>query len=420
MCKESLRLFNNKFGTLLEREMHLATIIPLVDLKIQHHQIGLEIDSAIRRVLERGEFILGEEVEAFEEEFARFCEIKHAVGVASGTDALVLTLLGLGIGPGHVVLTTPLTFVSTVAAVLRVGAHVEFIDIDPVSYNIDATQLEEFFAVRTKQTTDGVIETRTGYRVSVMLPVHLYGQPADMDRICALAQRYRIAVVEDAAQAHGARYKGRRVGTFGAAGAFSFYPSKNLGAYGDGGAVVTNDPDLAARLRSLRNQGRRGNRYEHVAEGLNSRLDALQAAILRVKLRYLDGWNKARREAARRYDTLLGGLDCIRIPEIPAGTDSVYHLYVIRAHERSSLQQVLESRGIRTGIHYPIPVPLQPAYRRLGIAEGMYPASESAAREVLSIPMFPEIQEEQQRVVCQAITAWANDRPALARAPRGY
>lgn len=395
--------------------MRPSTIIPLVDLKIQYHQIGLEIDSAIHRVLERSEFILGDEVEAFEEEFAYFCEVKHAVGVASGTDALVLALLGLGIGPGHVVLTTPLTFVSTVAAVLRVGAHVEFIDIDPVSYNIDPTQLEEFFAVRTKQTADGVIETRTGYRVSAMLPVHLYGQPADMDRICALAQRYRIAVVEDAAQAHGARYKGRRVGTFGAAGTFSFYPSKNLGACGDGGAVVTNDPDLAARLRSLRNQGRRGNRYEHVAEGLNSRLDALHAAILRVKLRYLERWNVARREAARRYDTLLGGLDCIRTPGIPAGIDSVYHLYVIRAHERSNLQQALESKGIRTGIHYPIPVPLQPAYRRLGIAEGMYPASETAAREVLSIPMFPEIQEEQQRVVCRAITAWANDRPALGR-----
>lgn len=395
--------------------MRPSTIIPLVDLKIQYHQIGLEIDSAIHRVLERSEFILGDEVEAFEEEFACFCEVKHAVGVASGTDALVLALLALGVGPGHVVLTTPLTFVSTVAAVLRVGAHVEFIDIDPVSYNIDATQLEEFFAVRTKQTTDGVIETRTGYRVSAMLPVHLYGQPADMDRICALAQRYRIAVVEDAAQAHGAHYKGRRVGTFGAAGAFSFYPSKNLGACGDGGAVVTNDPDLAARLRSLRNQGRRGNKYEHVVEGLNSRLDALQAAILRVKLRYLEGWNEARREAARRYDTLLGGLDCIRTPGISAGTDSVYHLYVIRAHERSSLQQALESRGIRTGIHYPIPVPLQPAYRHLGIAEEMYPASETAAREVLSIPMFPEIQEEQQRVVCQAITAWASDRPSMGR-----
>ena len=395
--------------------MRMIATIPFVDLRVQYHQIKPEIDSAIHRVLARGEFILGEEVEAFEEEFAHFCETRHAVGVASGTDALVLALLALGVGPGHIVLTTPFTFVSTVAAVLRVGARVEFLDIDPVSYNIDPTGLERFFAMRTKVTTDGVIDTRTGNRVSVILPVHLYGQPAEMGSICALAERYRIPVVEDAAQAHGARYKGRRVGTFGSAGAFSFYPSKNLGAYGDGGAVVTNDPDLAARLRSLRNQGRRG-KYEHVVEGLNSRLDALQAAILRVKLDYLEAWNEARRKAARRYDTLLGGLDCIRTPGILAGAEPAYHLYVIRVQERNSLQEALESRGIRTGIHYPIPVPLQPAYRRLGIREGMFGLSESAAQEVLSIPMFPEILEEQQRVVCQAITAWANNRPPLARA----
>ncbi len=388
----------------------MSNAVPFVDLSAQYRQDEKAIDDAVRRILARGDFILGEDVERFEEEFAQYCEVQHAVGVANGTDALVLALQALGIGHGQMVLTTPLTYVSTADAVSRLGARVEFVDIHPASFNMDPARLEDFFKARIKETAGGVIDRTTGLRVGAILPVHLYGQPADMDLICGLAQRYQIPVVEDCAQAHGARYKGRRVGTFGIISAFSFYPSKNLGACGDGGAIVTDDPQLAASVRSLRIQGRRG-KYEHMAIGLNSRLDTLHAAVLRIKLRRLDSWNEARRQAARRYDVLLGGIKGIQVPSWILGNEPVYHLYVLRAKEREGLQQALAAKGIGTGIHYPIPVHRQPAYQHLGFSEGAFPVAEQSAREVLSLPMFPEIQDGQQRQVADAIASWAKDRP---------
>lgn len=358
--------------------------IPLIDLKAQYAAIKDEIDTAIRRVLESSQFILGPEVEQFEQEFARFCGTAHAVGTSSGTSALHLALLACGVQPGHEVITVSYTFIAVAESISHMGAHPVFVDIDPESYTIDPAKIEAAITPRTR----------------AIITVHLYGQCADMQPILEIARRHNLIVIEDAAQAHGAEYKDQSVGSIGDIGCFSFYPGKNLGAYGDGGMIVTNDPEKANLARLLRNHGRR-TKYEHLTEGYNYRLDALQAAILRVKLKHLPDWNERRRSVAHHYNELLGGLP-IRLPI--EHFMHVYHLYVIRSAQRDKLSLYLRNLGISTGIHYPIPLHLQPAYRNHPQAgQGRFPVTEQCAGEVLSLPMYPELTEEQIVTVSEAI-----------------
>jgi dTDP-4-amino-4,6-dideoxygalactose transaminase len=350
--------------------------VPFVDLKAQYRTIANEIDSAIAGVVQRTDFILGEEVAAFESDFADFIGVKHAVGVGSGLAALELALRAYGIGAGDEVITTANTYVATVLAIKAVGARPILVDVDPLTYNMDPTAFSAAITPRTR----------------AVIPVHLYGQPADLDRICAIAQRHNLLLIEDAAQAHGARYKGKRAGSFGHAAGFSFYPGKNLGAYGDGGTVVTNDGAVAEKLRQLRNYGQRV-KYYHDVYGTNSRLDTIQAAILRVKLRHLDGWNAARRAHADAYRRLLAGHD-LGLPGTAEGVEHVYHLYVVRSEGRDQLQAALSSRGVSTGIHYPVPIHLLKACADLEYPQGTFPVTEGAAKTILSLPMFAELTDE--------------------------
>ncbi len=372
--------------------------IPLVDLKAQYLSIKDEMDAAIQRVVDSTSFILGPDVRAFEEEFARFCGVQHAVGVDSGTAALHLAFLVCDIGPGDEVITTPHTFIATIGMLGRVGARPVFVDIDPRTYNMDPARIEAAITGRTK----------------AILPVHLYGQPAEMDPILEIADRHGLKVIEDAAQAHGAEYKGQRVGSMGHVAIFSFYPGKNLGAYGDAGAVVTDDGEIAEKVRLLRNHGRR-EKYEHLLQGFNYRIDTLQAAILRAKLAHLEEWNEARRRYAATYRELLSDLDLV-LPYEPEHVRAVYHLFVIRLagsllQERDALREHLKARGISTGIHYPIPLHLQPAYRHLGYKKGDFPITEECARQVLSLPIYPELTRAQMEEVAQAIKEFLESGP---------
>lgn len=360
-------------------------MIPFVDLKAQYHSIKDEIDAAIARVLESSQFVLGDEVAAFEEEFAAYCGARYGIAVNSGTSALHLALLAAGIGPGDEVITVPFTFVATVAAICYTGARPVFVDIEPRSYTMDVNQLEGAITKRTK----------------AILPVHLYGQPADMDPILEIARRHGLIVIEDAAQAHGAEYKSRRVGSIGDCGCFSFYPSKNLGAYGEGGMVVTNNPDYARTIRMLRDWGAE-RKYHHVLKGYNYRMDGFQGAILLVKLRHLEAWTEACRAHAARYNELLAEND-VQTPEEMPYARHVYHVYAIRTSHRETLQQALHDKGIHTGIHYPIPVHLQEAYADLGYQPGGFTHSEQAASEVLSLPMYAEIADAQIEIVSAAV-----------------
>lgn len=360
--------------------------IPFVDLKQQYHEIKAELQQAIEGVLEGGRFVGGEAVECFEQEFAQYCGVRFAAGVGSGTEALHLALLACGVGHGHEVITVPNTFIGTAEAITLTGAKPVFVDIDPETYTMDTTQIEGAITERTK----------------AIIPVHLYGQPASMEPILGIAERNKLLVIEDAAQAHGAVYEGKKVGGLGAAACFSFYPTKNLGAYGEGGAVVTDDEEIVQRVMMLRDHGSR-QKYHHEMEGMNSRLDTLQAAILRVKLRYVDRWNQQRGERASLYDTLLNDAQGVVCPTVREGCSHVYHLYVIRTKERDRLREHLESRGILTGIHYPIPLHLQPAYGYLGIGEGAYPVTELAAKEIVSLPLYPELSREDLEAVAGEI-----------------
>ena len=351
----------------------MTTSISLVDLKAAYRRLQTEIDAATARVMSSGWYILGPEVAAFESEFAAYLGVEQAVGVASGTDAVLLALRALGIGPGDEVITVAHTAVATVAAIELAGATPRLVDIDAATYTLDPAQLAAAITPRTR----------------AVVPVHLYGAPADMDAVLAVAHAHGLLIVEDCAQAHGARYRGRMVGALGDAAAFSFYPTKNLGALGDGGAVATNRPEVAERLRLLRQYGWR-ERYVSDVTGTNSRLDELQAAILRVRLRHLDEENEARRRLAARYDAALAGLP-ITLPTARADDRAVYHLYVIRTAVRDALAAHLRARGIGTGVHYPVPVHRQPAYAHLGCGPGSLPATEAAAAEVLSLPMYPDL-----------------------------
>jgi dTDP-4-amino-4,6-dideoxygalactose transaminase len=350
--------------------------VPCVDLGAHYASIAGELEEATIRLLRSTDYILGWEVERFEEEFAAYCGAHHGVGVDSGTSALELALRACEIGPGDEVITAANTFIATALAVSYTGATPVLVDVNPCTYTIDVARMPEAITSRTK----------------AIIPVHLYGQPADMDPILELASKYGLRVIEDACQAHGARYKGRPVGSLGDAAAFSFYPSKNLGACGDGGMVVTNDEKLADSVRVLRNYGQRA-KYHHVVPGFNRRLDTLQAGLLRVKLRHLDAWNTARRQHAAMYSRLLAG----SAVETPAEADyarAVWHQYVIRCAHRASLMGSLKRRGIATSIHYPTPVHLQPAYRELGHSRGDFPVTEHLAGEILSLPMYAELTPE--------------------------
>jgi len=360
-------------------------LIPLVDLKAQYLTIKDEIHAAIARVLENGQFVLGDEVAALESEFAAHSAAAYGIAVNSGTSALHLALLAARIGNGDEVITVPFTFVATVAAVCYTGARPVFVDIDETSYTMDVDQIENAITEKTK----------------AILPVHLYGQPADMDPILEVARRHNLIVIEDAAQAHGAEYRGRRVGSLGDFGCFSFYPGKNLGAYGEGGIVVTTNPDYARTLRMLRDWGQ-ADKYQHVLKGYNYRMDSLQGAILRVKLGHLDTWTENRRAHAHVYSSLLSEARALLPREMPYA-HHVYHLYVIRAQNRNGLHQELHGQDIQTGIHYPIPVHLQPAYRDLGYGPGDFPRSEQAAAEVLSLPLHPELRQQDLQHISQCV-----------------
>lgn len=364
-------------------------MVSFLDLTRQYKRIEEEILSAQRRVLEKGRFILGEEVSCFEEEFARYCGVRYGVGVGSGTDALFLALKAADIGEGDEVITASHSFIATAIAISWTGARPVFVDIDPEVYTMDPNLLEHFLRKGNRK------------RVKAILPVHLYGHPAEMDAIMDIAKRYHLLVIEDACQAHGAEYQGRKTGSFGQLGCFSFYPTKNLGAYGDGGMVVTNEKRYYERLRLLRCYGER-RKYEHVLKGWNSRLDEMQAAILRIKLKYLDRWNGERRKRALTYKRMLETTD-VRCPVEREDARHVYHLFVIRTKKRNPLQVFLKERGIDTLIHYPVPIHLQKAYTELGYRRGDLRVTEKVAHEILSLPFYSELATEEMREVQEQI-----------------
>jgi dTDP-4-amino-4,6-dideoxygalactose transaminase len=361
-------------------------MIPFLDLKAQYATIKDEIEPAVLNVLASGQYVLGSEVARLEEEFAAYCGARHAIAVNTGTSALHLALLAADVGPGDEVVTVPFTFVATAAAICYAGARPVFVDVEPTTLTMDPAKLEEAITPRTK----------------AIVPVHLYGQMADMDAIRAIADQYGIPVIEDACQAHGAEYRGRRAGSIGISGCFSFYPGKNLGACGEGGMIVTNDDDHARMTRMLRDWGQ-GERYHHLVKGFNYRMDAIQGAILRVKLRHLDAWTEARRAHAAHYSSLLAGSTQVGIPLEAIGRRHVYHVYAVRSRDRSGLQRALSAEGVQSGLHYPIPVHLQKAYAELGHRTGDFPVSEAAAREVLSLPIYPEMTAQQVRHVVAAV-----------------
>ena len=366
-------------------------MIPFVDLKAQYAGIKDEVNAAIQGILDTCQFTLGSEVVQFEEEFAAFSGADIGIGVNTGTSALHLALLAADVGPGDEVITIPHTFVATVAAIRYTGATPVFVDIDPTTFTMDPALVEAAITPKTK----------------VILPVHLYGQAADMDPIVEIARKHNLVVIEDAAQAHAAEYKGRRVGSLGDMACYSFYPGKNLGAYGEGGMVVTSNAEYARKIRMLRDWGAE-QKYQHVMQGYNYRLEGIQGAVLRVKLKYLEGWTEGRRAAAARYNDLLSGSEYVTPVELEHNRH-VYHVYAIRTANRKALQEHLNAHDVQSGIHYPIPVHLLPAHADLGYERGQFPHSEQAADEVLSLPMFPELTEEQTSQVAEILRS-ANAR----------
>ncbi len=365
-------------------------MIPFVDLKSQYLSIKPEIDAAIQHILDNTQFVLGAEVAAFEKEFAAYVGAEHCMGVNNGTSALHLAMLAADIGAGDEVITVPFTFVASVAAIWYTGAKPVFVDIDPRTYLMDPTKIEAAITPRTK----------------AILPVHLYGQACDMDAIMAIAKKHNLIVIEDACQAHGAEWNGKRVGGIGDLAAFSFYPGKNLGAYGEGGATTTNNAEYARKIRMLRDWGAE-KKYQHVLKGYNMRLEGMQGAILRVKLRYLEQWTEARRAVAKRYDALFAGTN-VATPFVSDKARHVYHIYSTRTTKRQEWQDALNAKGIQSGIHYPIAIHMLPAYEDLGYKAGEFPHAERAAAEQLSLPMYPELTAEMQAEVAAAVIELAN------------
>ncbi len=359
--------------------------IQLLDLQAQYNQLKDKMDKAVLAVMQRGRFVLGPEVRALEQEIAEYCGVKHAIGVANGTDALLLVLRAWGIGPGDEVITTPFTFFASAEVVSQVGATPVFVDIDQRTLNMDVTQLESKITSKTK----------------AIIPVHIFGQMVDMEPLMHIAEKYNLRVLEDACQAIGAEYQGKKAGSIGDAGCFSFFPTKNLGGYGDGGMIVTNDGDLAEKVRLLRAHGSK-TKYYHTEVGYNSRLDEIQAAILRVKLPYLDTWNGARRDKARFYSAMLSGTAYVTPYEV-AGHKHVFHLYVLRSKNRENIMAELKLKGISSAIYYPVPLHLQQVYNSLGYRKGDLPVAEQAALESFAIPLYPELTDEQMHYIIAAL-----------------
>ncbi|MGZ4162923.1 MAG: DegT/DnrJ/EryC1/StrS family aminotransferase [Tumebacillaceae bacterium] len=359
--------------------------VPLLDLKAQYQTIREEIRQAIDDVLESGNYIMGPAVKSFEEAVATYCGVKHAIGVANGTDALLLTLDALGVGAGDEVITTPFTFFASAEVVSQLGATPVFVDIEPDTYNFDIAKLEAAITDKTK----------------AIIPVHIFGQPVDMDELMAIANKHGIYVIEDACQAIGSTYKGQTIGSLGVAGCFSFFPTKNLGGYGDGGIIVTNDDELARKLRILRVHGS-SPKYYHSMIGYNSRLDALQAATLQVKLKYIDEWNQKRREKASYYNEVLKELP-IQLPFVKADREAVYHLYIIQTEYRDELMAYLGDNGISSGVYYPVPLHLQSVYAELPYGEGSMPISEKTALGTMALPLYPELTQDDQDYVISVV-----------------
>ena len=388
--------------------------IPFLDLVTPHRELEEELIAAARTAIRSAAFIGGPEVEGFEREFAAYCGTRYCVGVANGTDAVRFAVMASRVGPGDAVVTVSHTFIATVEGISQAGAGVEFVDIDESTYSMSPSALADYLDGCTKDAATGrPIGRRTGLPIKAIVPVHLYGQAADMDALMDIATRFGLLVIEDAAQAQGTEYLSggkawRRAGSFGKAAAFSFYPGKNLGACGEAGAVTTDDENVAKFVRMIREHGQ-SRKYYHDMEGYNGRLDALQAAFLRIKLRHLDRWTAGRREAAARYGDLLGPLTAgtgLALPIEPAWSKAVYHLYVIRCRERDALAEQLKAAGIQTGLHYPLPVHLQKCYESWGYAAGTLPVTERAAAEILSLPMFPGLTAEQQQRVAAGIESF--------------
>jgi dTDP-4-amino-4,6-dideoxygalactose transaminase len=405
--------------------MSQANGIPFVDLVSPHVELEEELMAVVRKALRTAGFIGGPMVEEFEREFAKFCDVPYCVGVSSGTDALRFALMAAGVSPGDSVVTVPNTFIATTEAISQAGARPEFVDIDPRTYNLDPLKLREYLETGCEldPLTGKLISRRTRRPVTAVVPVHLYGQMAAMDSVRELAERYGLKVIEDACQAHGSEYfsakenRWRKAGSMGDAAAFSFYPGKNLGACGEGGAVTTHDEQIARKVRMLRDHGQ-ALKYYHDMEGYNGRLDAIQAGLLTVKLRRLSQWNAQRREIAARYNQLFGSLrDVLTIPYEPDWAKLNYHLYVIRVRNREELRAYLSEAHVGAGIHYPIPLHLQKAYEYLGYTQGSFPVTEKAASEILSLPMYPQLGQEDQRhvaaKVCEFVEATAVSAAAL-------
>src|SRR2546428_4084807 len=389
--------------------------IPFLDLVTAHRELREELRSVFETALDSAAFVGGQVVQEFERDFAEFCESQFCVGMASGTDALRLALVAAGVQSGDTVVTVPLTFIATTEAISQAGARPDFVDIDERTYTMDPEKLRAYLETECTPNpeTGRVVSKRTGGPVTAIIPVHLYGQMADMDPILELAVRYDLIVIEDACQAHGAEYlsnkehRWRKAGSMGRAAAFSFYPGKNLGACGEAGAVTTDDERLARRCQMLRDLGQ-SKKYFHDIEGYNGRLDAIQAGILRAKLRHLAKWNEQRRQRARGYDELFANADGIITPHVPAWSQPVYHLYVVRLVDRDRVQSRLAELGIGTGIHYPIPLHLSKAYEALGFRVGDFPVAEQAASSILSLPMYPQLSAAQQDRVIAALVELAN------------
>jgi dTDP-4-amino-4,6-dideoxygalactose transaminase len=373
--------------------------VPFLDLKVQYLSMKEEIHAAIQQVLDNTAFAGGPFVAQFEKEFAAYCDCKEGIGVGSGTEALWLCLLALGIGAGDEVITVPNSFVATAEAISFCGATPAFVDVDPRTYTLDPNKLEEFLKIRLEPRTSNL---GPGSRPKAVIPVHLFGQPADMDPILEIARKYGLAVIEDACQAHGAEYKGKKAGSLGDAGCFSFYPGKNLGAYGEAGAVVTHNSAMAGKMRMLRDHGQ-SKKYHHDVIGWNDRMDGIQGAILSAKLKHLSAWNDARRKNSQLYTKLLKGADHIIVPEEAAYARHIYHVYALRVQNRDKLMNSLGERGISCGIHYPVPIHLTDAYKFLGLGRGSFPVAEQCANEFLSLPMFPELAQEQIEYACSEI-----------------
>ena len=398
--------------TEMKTEKNTTDKIPFLDLITPHEELREELCASFEKALEKGAFVGGAAVEDFERDFAKFCDTEYCVGVGSGTDALRFAIIAAGLKEGSIIVTVPNTFIATTEAISQAGSLVDFVDIDERTFNMDPEKLREYLEIDcfVDPNSGGLINRRLMRPVGAVAPVHLYGQTADMDPILELAERYGLQVIEDACQAHGAEYfskkdnRWKKAGSMGRAAAFSFYPGKNLGACGEGGAVTTNNAEFAKRIRMLRDHGQ-SQKYFHEVEGFNGRLDAIQAGILQIKLRHLADWNEHRRAAASRYRELFVEADGGDLPPSePDWATGVYHLYIIRVQDRAGLMQHLGKANVGTGIHYPVPLHLQNAYKYLGYNEGDFPVSESVAAEIVSLPMFPNLRADQQeRVVCEVM-----------------